>query len=71
MLDYKAMNTIIEEAIENEKKKSFDLGIPWTYGDSTGTLIIEEYKNGAKKIYKKFGDELKLIKVEPGKEGVN
>ena len=71
MLDYKTINSAIEKAIQLEKQKNFDLGIPWVYGDSTGTLIIEEYKNGAKKIYEKNGDELKLIKIEPGKEGIS
>ena len=71
MLDYKVVNIAIDKAIQLEKQKSFDFGIPWVYGDSTGTLIIEEYKNGAKQIYEKNGDALKLIKTEPGIEGLN
>ena len=71
VLDYKAINIAIDKAIQLEKQKSFDLGIPWVYGDITGTLIIEEYKNGGKKIYEKKGDELKLIRIEPGKVGLN
>ena len=71
MIDYKKLNEALDKAIIEEKRKSFELGIPWVYGDKTGTLIIEEYKNGAKKIYRKDGDNLVLIEVQPGSEELN
>lgn len=71
MIDYKRLNEALDKALIEEKKKSFELGIPWVYGDKSGELLIEEYKNGAKKIYKKDGDNLILIEIIPGKVGFN
>jgi hypothetical protein len=71
MVDYRKLNESLDKALLEEKKRSFDLGIPWVYGDKSGKLLIEEYKNGAKKVFKKDGDNLILIEIIPGKAGLS
>lgn len=67
MLDYKKMNELLEKGLEEEKFKNFELGLPWVYGDDEGKYIIEEFKNGSKRIYRK--EDRKLLRTESGKEG--